>query len=137
MRKRNFPFLLIQKGKHSYTYYHVDSEESFAKALLRIFEMQKANNYYYLGDCIKAELDKINREIIELENVVTCGVPIIVSEFVPKLQKKNRERIQYEERVAEADIYKKILDGDHSLLYKFLRDRSDYEYEQITSETYS
>ena len=137
--KTTFPYLLIQKGKHGDSYYHIDSPEAFDKAMLSIFNMQKENGYYGFDSKpkIAANIASAKEELKLLEALQNSPTGHLIRALTDDISSKKSLIRYWEYELRNAHAYELILDGNTNLIYEFLVSRLDSQYEYIETATYS
>lgn len=139
-REKKYPFLLVQKGKHGDSYYHIADNGDFKRALIDIFRDHDEIGYYD-GE----EPEYYENEIAIQEEIIKELTPVFeqlaessAKSDIGRHLRSASQRIRYAQySLGDARVLKKIREGETDLIPKFVWDRRDGEYEGIEEERYS
>ena len=131
-KKREFvPGVLVVKEKHGTAYFHAPDEETLHKVALLILTGRHKAGWYYAPEKPKAPDYTNEAEILKLRGEIQRSAAAKLRQYVGALAQFEYESERFK------DIQKAIETKDGALAWKILRERSDYEYEQVTLEYYA
>jgi hypothetical protein len=130
---KNYPYLMILNGKHGKHYFHVNSESDFIETCRKIFDENNRNNFYvyYKEDEYDAKISNLREQIIRMTDP---NIQDLIDES--KLRAYQNNLSYYIDDKADARLFEMAKIDDKAMV-KFVMNRSDFEYENIVTETYS
>lgn len=130
IESREYPALLIERGKHGDSYFLINSPEDLEQRALKILTDRHEEGYWYEKPAPPDSSDNLSKEEIEKLS------PKLQKEAIRLQQRYLAEHNEYLDILAEyEDIVKAIKDSDGRLAWYILDQRSDGEYESVELST--
>lgn len=137
---KDFPYLLVQEGKHDNSYFLIHSEEELHKACRRVFDNHYGYYYGFPSERGEAEREaSIAKHKVEQLNaaVEQLTVPEIKEDFQNQLRTAKAKFKEKLDALIEIDLIEKIKNGDPDKeCTAFVLSRSYYEYEKLSREAF-
>lgn len=133
VKKKVFvPGVVVLEEKHGTAYYNAPDEETLHKVALTILKgRHKAGYWYHKPEAPKKPDYTDPTEIAGLRGDLKKRAEERLTRYKGELAQYEDEKLRFE------DIQKAVRENDGALAWRILRERSDYEYEKVTLESFS